>query len=76
MTRHELPAKTGRMKCPQCGYEPPIGRPKVVDDARVAKMRAKGTPFREIAEKLEVSLGAVQAADRRNKAGKAKRARK
>jgi hypothetical protein len=34
-------------------------------DAEIAKMRAGGVPFRTIAERLGMSLGAVQNADRR-----------
>ena len=34
-------------------------------NAEIAKMRAGGVPFRTIAERLGMSLGAVQNADRR-----------
>jgi hypothetical protein len=34
-------------------------------DAEIAKMRRVGVPFRTIAERLSMSLGAVQKADRR-----------
>jgi hypothetical protein len=48
-------------KCPQCGYEPPRGRPKKINDREVLKLRKKGLSLRQIAAKLKVSLGAVQA---------------
>ena len=54
-------------KCPQCGYEPPKGRPKKLDDAKVAKEKAKGKSLAEIAEKFGVTRGAVQAALKRVK---------
>lgn len=50
------------MKCPQCGYEPPKGRPKKLNDAKVKKLSAKGLSVRKIAETLGVSKGAVQGA--------------
>jgi DNA invertase Pin-like site-specific DNA recombinase len=53
------------MKCPNCGYEPPKGRPKKLDDAKVLKMRAKGKSLAEIAKKFGVTRGAVQAALKR-----------
>jgi transcriptional regulator len=54
-------------KCPNCGYEPPRGRPKKLDDAQVAKLRAKGLTHREIAEKLGVTHGAIRASLERSK---------
>lgn len=55
------------MKCPNCGYEPPKGRPKKVDDKRVKKLRAKGKSLREIAAELGVTHGTIQAALKRLK---------
>ena len=55
----------GGMKCPQCGYQPPRGAPKKLDDAKVKKLRAKGLSLREIAAKLGVTHGAVQASLKR-----------
>lgn len=52
------------MNCPKCGYTPPRGRPKTVDDKVIAKLR-KSLSVRAIAEKLGVSAGAVQGALRR-----------
>lgn len=58
------------MKCPTCqreGYTPPAkGRPKMLDDKRVMKLRAKGKSLRDIAAELGVSHGAVQAAIKRS----------
>lgn len=53
-------------KCPQCGYEPPKGRPKSMDDKKVKKLKAKGWSLAEIAEKFGVTRGAVQAALKRS----------
>lgn len=53
------------MKCPNCGYQPPKGRPKKLDDAKVKKLRAKGLSLAQIAETLDVTRGAVQAAIKR-----------
>lgn len=52
-------------KCPNCGYEPPKGRPKKLDDAKVRKLRKQGKSLAEIAAKLGVTRGAVQAALKR-----------
>ena len=52
-------------KCPQCGYEPPRGAPKKLDDKKVKKLKAKGWSLAEIAEKFGVTRGAVQAALKR-----------
>lgn len=56
------------MKCPKCGYDSTgvIGRPKELDDKKVRKLRAKGRTLREIADKLGVSLGAIQKSLKRN----------
>lgn len=55
------------MICPKCGYSSAgrIGRPKHIDDKRVAKLRAKGKTLAEIAKKLGVTRGAIQASLRR-----------
>lgn len=53
------------MKCPQCGYEPPRGRPKKLDDTRVKALAKKGLNNLEIAEKLGVTEGAIRAALKR-----------
>lgn len=52
-------------KCPQCGYEPPRGRPKKLDDEKVKRLRAKGLSLREMADKLGVTEGAIRAALKR-----------
>lgn len=54
-------------KCPQCGYEPPRGRPKKLDDKKIKKLKAQGKSLAEIAEKFGVTRGAVQAALKRLK---------
>ena len=51
-------------KCPQCGYEPPKGRPKKLDDAKVKKL-AKKLGNRGAARELGVTEGAVRAALKR-----------
>jgi hypothetical protein len=55
------------MRCPQCGYEPPIGRPKKLDDKKIQTLRKRGLSLREIASELGVTHGAVQAALKRSK---------
>lgn len=52
-------------KCPQCGYMPPKGRPKMLDDKKVKKLKASGHSLADIAEKFGVTRGAVQAALKR-----------
>jgi DNA-binding NarL/FixJ family response regulator len=49
------------MKCPNCGYAPPRGRPKKLDDKKVKALHAKGLSLRQIAAKLRVTHGAVRA---------------
>ena len=58
------------MKCPKCGYAPIKGRPKKLDDAKVTKLKDKGMSLQEIADKLDVSKGAIQFALKRSKHGK------
>lgn len=53
------------MKCPQCGYAPPKGRPKKLDDKKVKALRAKGLSLGQLAEKFGVTRGAIQAALKR-----------
>lgn len=53
------------MKCPNCGYEPPRGRPKKLDDAKIRALHAKGKSLRTIAEHFGVTHGAVQASLKR-----------
>ena len=48
-------------KCPQCGYSPPMGRPKKLDDKKIAKLRKQGLGVREIGRKLGVTHGAIRA---------------
>ena len=52
-------------KCPNCGYEPPKGRPKKVDDVKVRNLREKGLSLQQISDKLGVTRGAVQASIKR-----------
>lgn len=52
-------------KCPNCGYEPPKGRPKKLDDKKIKKLKARGKSLSEIAEMFNVTRGAVQAALKR-----------
>lgn len=53
------------MKCPNCGYEPPLGRPKKLDDKKIHKMRKAGKSLAEIADKFNVTRGAIQSALKR-----------
>jgi len=53
------------MTCAKCGYSPPRGRPKKLDDAEVRKLHAKGLSLGAIADKLGVTRSAVQASLRR-----------
>ena len=53
------------MKCPNCGYEPPRGRPRNLDDVQAKRLRVKGLSLRAIAAKLGVTEGAIRAALKR-----------
>lgn len=55
------------MKCPNCGYEPPRGRPKKLNDAKVRAEYRKTKSLAETAKKFGVTRGAVQAALKRSK---------
>jgi len=50
------------VKCPKCGYQPTQGAPRKFDYAKAAKLRKNGMTFREIADHLGVTEGAVRAA--------------
>lgn len=57
------------MKCPHCGKEipkRPPGRPQVLNDAKVIKMRKAGKSLAEIAANFKVTRGAIQAALKRS----------
>lgn len=55
------------MKCPKCGYHPPMGRPKKLDDARVRKEASKqGSSLSTLAYKFGVTRGAIQASLKRS----------
>ena len=54
-------------KCPNCGYEPPRGAPKKLDDKKVAKLKKDGKSLAEIAENFGVTRGAIQASLKRSK---------
>lgn len=53
------------MKCPRCGYAPPKGRPKKLDDKKIKKLKLSGKSLSEIAEMFKVTRGAIQAALKR-----------
>lgn len=53
------------MRCPQCGYSPPRGRPATLNVATMQKQRANGLSYRVIAAKLGCTEGAVRAALKR-----------
>jgi predicted DNA-binding protein YlxM (UPF0122 family) len=48
------------MKCPNCGFERPKGRPQKLNDQMIRVLRSKGWSLGELAEKFEVSRGAIQ----------------
>lgn len=50
------------MKCPNCGFERPRGRPKKLNDKLVSKLRAQGLSLAEIADKIGVPRSSVQSA--------------
>ena len=52
-------------KCPNCGYEPPKGRPKKLDDKKVKAERKKGKSLANLAKQFSVTRGAIQAALKR-----------
>lgn len=52
-------------KCPNCGYEPPRGRPQKLDDKKIKRLKASGKSLSEIAEKFGVTRGAIQASLKR-----------
>lgn len=47
-------------KCPNCGWSPPKGRPREIDEKKVRRLRKKGLGIREIARELGVSHGAIR----------------
>lgn len=55
--------------CPTCHRElpGPRGRPKKLDDAKVAKLHKQGLSLREIGAKLKVTHGAIRASLERQK---------
>ena len=53
-------------KCPQCGYEPPKGRPKKLDDKHVRGAHRQGLSLAEIASNWGVTRGAIQASLKRS----------
>lgn len=52
-------------KCPSCGYEPPKGRPKKLDDKEVFRLKKNGKSLAELADKFKVTRGAIQASLKR-----------
>ncbi len=54
------------MKCPNCGFEPTKGRPKKLNDKEVLRLHKKNWSLSEIANKLGVTRGAIQASLRRS----------
>lgn len=55
-------------QCPQCGYEPPRGRPKKLDDKKIKKLYHKdGWSLSAIASSMGVTRGAIQASLKRSK---------
>lgn len=54
------------MKCTNCGYAPPRGRPRKLDDARILKYHEKGYSLYRIADTMGVTRGAIQASLKRS----------
>lgn len=52
-------------KCPQCGYEPPRGRPKKLDDKKVKALSKTGWSLQALATHFKVTRGAIQASLKR-----------
>jgi hypothetical protein len=52
-------------KCPQCGYEPPKGRPKKLDDEAIWRWHKGDHSLAVIARAFKVTRGAVQASIKR-----------
>jgi len=52
-------------KCPQCGYQPPKGRPKKLKDSHVRFKRERGWSLAKIAKHYDVTRGAIQASLKR-----------
>jgi hypothetical protein len=50
------------MKCPKCGYEPPMGRPKEINETELWNLKRQGKSLRAIAQKMGFSHGAIKAA--------------
>ncbi len=53
------------MRCPKCGHQPTLGRPRLLDDYKVRTLHSCGLSLGEIAKKLRVSKAAVQQSLRR-----------
>ena len=53
------------MKCPNCGFSRPHGRPKKIDQAKALELRKNGATFAAIGKVLGVSPRAAQLACRR-----------
>lgn len=53
------------MKCPKCGYEPPRGRPKKLNDKAIRKLKLNGWSLADLADKYKVTRGAIQASLKR-----------
>lgn len=55
-------------KCPKCGYIPPRGRPKKLDDKAIKKLYFKeGWSLSAISSQYGVTRGAIQASLKRSK---------
>ena len=57
------------MKCPKCGYMPPKGRPKKLNDKKIAALAKTGWSLQALATTFKVTRGAIQASLRRFKTG-------
>lgn len=55
------------MPCQKCGYSPPMGRPKKLNDKKIYKLALTGWSLTALATQFEVTRGAIQAAIKRAK---------
>ena len=53
------------MKCPKCGFQPKLGRPRKIEREDVLTLRKKGYSLRAIAKLIGVSVSTVCVALRR-----------
>jgi hypothetical protein len=55
------------MKCPQCGYQPPRGRPREIDEKRVIALANQKMSLRGIAKEMGITHSSVRTVLKRKK---------